>query len=272
MKSHKTEPHGISALIACVIMALAEATTSASVFIVNNTTADAFLAGGAAANPVGTDLTGQNFGGAGTLAIAPAGSLKGQFDSVIKFNLAASASQFDSEFGAGNWDLSSVTLRLASNFGVQGQQPNNAIFNTINAGQFSIDHLQYDSWVEGASGGMGGPGFPHNSAVSLNSKPTLYSSGFSALGTFTYTPPGNNVYSTYDLPLNSGLLADIKAGGDVSFYFYAADNQIGYLFNARSFAQNRPELVLTAVPEPVFALWTAITLGAFVAWRHFRKL
>jgi hypothetical protein len=190
---------------------------------------------------------------------------------VIKFSLAGAVSQFDGEFGAGNWDLSSVTLRLASNFGVQGQQPNNGIFNTINGGLFKIDHLSYDSWVEGTGGGMGSPGFPSNSSVSFNSIPTLYSSGFDPLGTFTYTSPGNNVYVSYDLPLNSGLLADLLGGGDLSLYFSAADNQIGYLFNARSFAQNHPELVLTAIPEPMAACWTAIALGGFAAWRRFRK-
>ena len=259
------------AVTACSLIVISDTGAAPSVFTVNNTTADAFLATGSAANPVGSDLTGQNFGGAGTLAIAPAGSPKGQFDSVIKFNFTGAASQFNGEFGAGNWALSSVTLRLASNFGVQGDQPNNGIFNTINAGQFAIDHLTSDSWVEGNSGGMGSPGFPNNSSVSFNSIPTIYSGGSDPLGTFTYTPPGNNVYVSYDLPLDSSLLADIKGGGDASLYFYAADTQIGYLFNSRSFAQNHPELVLTAIPEPMAAVWTAIVLGAFAAWRRFRK-
>src|SRR6516225_8435445 len=85
-------------------------------FTINNTTADAFLASGSPNNPVGTNLTSLNFGGAGTLAIAPAPSTKGEFDSVIKFNTVAAVSQFNSTYGAGNWQITGATLSLASNF------------------------------------------------------------------------------------------------------------------------------------------------------------
>lgn len=94
--------------------------------IVNNTTADAFLSG---ASPT------LNFGGAGTLAIAPASSTKGEFDSVIKFNLMGAVSQFNTTYGAGHWQLNGLTLSLASNFGGQGEQPNNNLFTHHQRGQ-----------------------------------------------------------------------------------------------------------------------------------------
>jgi hypothetical protein len=42
-----------------------------SSYTINNTIADAFMAAGSPSNPLGANLTTLNFGGAGTLAIAP---------------------------------------------------------------------------------------------------------------------------------------------------------------------------------------------------------
>jgi hypothetical protein len=47
---------------------------------------DAFLCTGSPNYENGADLTGWNFGAAGTLAIAPASSANGSFESVIMFN------------------------------------------------------------------------------------------------------------------------------------------------------------------------------------------
>ena len=94
-----------------------------------------------------------------------------------------------------------------------------------------------------------------------------YSAGSSTLGVYTYTPPGDNVYVNYSLPLNANLLADISTGNDVSLYFYAADNQIGYLFNARSFSANHPQFTITAaaIPEPAATTLMAMSLGPLLA-------
>jgi hypothetical protein len=221
-----------------------------SFYTVSNATADSFLASGSVGNPAGTNLSGLNFGSAATLAIAPATSAKGEFNSVLKFNLAGAVNQFNAAYGAGNWHVTGLTLALASNFGVQGVQPNNNIFNTIHAGRFGIDWLSYDAWIEGAGSTGGSPGYPATGAVSFNSISTLYSGAHDPLGTFDYTPPGNNVYAQYALPMDAALVADAEAGGDVSFYFYAADDQVSYLFNAHSFSSNRPELTLSAAPVP----------------------
>jgi hypothetical protein len=251
-----------------VLPFIANADTS---FTINNTIADAFLASGSPNNPVGTNLSSLNFGGAGTLAIAPASSTKGEFDSVIQFNSTAAVSQFNSTYGAGNWQITGVQLALASNFATQGQQPNNNIFNTINAGSFGITWISDNSWVEGNGSGMGTPGYPGNNMVSFNSIPTLLSGTTDSLGTYVYTPPGNSSYLTYNLPLNADLVTDAASGGAVSLYFYAADNQVSYLFNSRSFASNHPELTLvaTATPEPGTLSLLAISLGGFLVarWR-----
>ena len=265
----KPKLKSLAAATCGVIITLPFAGKAATSFTVTPPTADSFLATGSPSNPVGTDLTSLNFGGAGTLAIAPASSTKGEFDSIVKFNVAAAVTQFNTTYGAGNWNITGMSLSLASNFGGQGEVPNNGIFNTINAGSFGIDWLANDGWVEGTGSGMGSTGFPNNSSVSYNSIPGLFSPGSSSLGTFTYTPPGDNVYATYTLPLNSSLVSDVDAGGDVSLYFYAADNQVSYLFNARSFGSNRPEFTITAaaIPEPGTVALAATALGSLLVFR-----
>jgi hypothetical protein len=58
-------------------------------------TEDVFLCTGSANYEDGADLTGVNFGAAGTLAISPPTSAKGEFQSVIMFNLAGGVAQFN---------------------------------------------------------------------------------------------------------------------------------------------------------------------------------
>lgn len=244
-----------------------------SIYTINNSTADAFLAAGSPGNPVGTNLMSLNFGSAGTLAIAPAGSAKGEFDSVIQFNTAGAVGQFNTTYGAGNWQITAITLSLAGNFGTQGVQPNNGIFNTINQGSFGIDWLGNNSWVEGTGGAMGGPGYPNNSSVSFNSISLLFSGGSASLGTYLYTPPGNNIYENYSLPLDTSLVSGAAAGGGLSLYFYAADNQVSYLFNSKEFASNHPELTITAtaVPEPGTLALTTSALACLLISRRLKQ-
>lgn len=230
-----------------------------SIFTVNTATADAFLAAGSAGNPIcTTNCANLNFGGAGTLAISSAASAKGQTDSVVQWNTAGAAAQFNTAFGAGNWQITNISLSLASNFGDQGEQPNNGIFNTINAGQFNVQRISNNSWIEGTGSGMGtAPGNPPS--VTFGNKGTTLLTGTSAdLGTFTYTPPGDNIYRSYSLALDPNLVNDVVTSGLTSLYFTAADDNVGFLFNARSFAGNSPRFVITAdlapVPVPA-ALW-----------------
>ena len=210
------------------------------------TSADTFLATGSSNNPAGSDLTGLNFGAAGILAIASPSSAKGEFQSVIKFNLSDAISLFNTTYGTNNWTINGISLEIGGNYGTAGVQPNNPIFNVISGGKFVIEWLSDDDWVEGT----GNPNLPTTDGVTYNLLPALLSNRHEILCTNTYSPPGDNVHVTWPLPLNANLLADVTAGDDVSFLFYAADDQINYLFNSHNDGHgNEPLIHVTANPS-----------------------
>jgi hypothetical protein len=241
------------------ILALPSPARAQISYTINDTIADAFLS---AASP------GLNFGTAGTLAISPASAPEGEFDSVIMFNTAAAVAQFNSIYGVGTWQITGVKLSLSSNKNTQGQSPGNTLLNTVTGGNFNVTWISDNSWVEGSGGGSGTAGYPTTSGVDYNSVPTLLSGTTDSLGTFTYTPPGNTSYLNYALSLNPDLVSSAAAGGDLSLYFSAADNQVGYLFNSKDFASGHPELTLTAVPEPSVVALAGCGIAAFLAARR----
>src|SRR5262245_43066598 len=79
---------------------------SAATFTLNPT-ADAFVTSGPTGN-----LSTNNYGGAGALSIAAPNLPNGEFQSVLQFGLAGAKSSFDTQFGAGQWSVQSVTLSL----------------------------------------------------------------------------------------------------------------------------------------------------------------
>jgi len=233
------------AILAAVSLVCFGSIAKAQLTCSGTTSADAFLAAGSSNNPAGSDLTGLNFGGAGALVVAPAASVKGEFQSVLRFSLSNAVSLFNTNFGTGNWMITNISLTLTSNYGSNGVQPNNAIFPVISGGNFVIEWLSDDAWAEG----IGTPNLPSTVGVTYHSLTVtdLLSGAHAILCTNTYTPPGDNVPVTYTLPLNTNLLADVSSGGDVSLLFYAADNQTGYLFNSHEYGRgNEPLINVTA--------------------------
>ena len=221
----------------CSLMARAQLTYTGPDY------ADAFLATGSPGNPVGPDLTGLNFGAAGTLAVAPASSPNGEFESILKFNFTNALGLFNTTYGTNGWSITGMSLQLTSNDGTAGEQPDNALFNVISGGQFVIEWLATNGWVEGT----GKPKQPTTDGVTYDSLPALLAGPHEILGTNTYTPPGDNVPVTYPLPLNTNLLNEIANGADATLLVYAADNQIGYLFNSWNFGNgNQPMIHVTA--------------------------
>ncbi len=260
------------ALPGCIVVALLTLTTGASwaqSIWSGNPTADAFVATGSAGNPAGTDLTANNYGGAGALAISPAGSVKGRSESLLKFDLAPARTQFDAEYGPGAWQISSITLSLVSNFGTAGAQPNNGIFKSVSAGSFAITWLSDDTWTEGT----GNPGNPTTDGVSFASLTSILTAPTDAVGTYLYSPPGNNVASVWSLDLTGGLMADAMSGEALSLLLSPADSSVGYYFNSRTFGTvgNRPILTVTAVPEPSSLLLLVAGAAFVIRWHRRRR-
>jgi hypothetical protein len=237
-------------VVVCVLAMLAVGTGAmAQVTFTNTTSADAFLATGSPDNPAGTNLTDLNFGGAGTLAVSPASADKGEFQSVVRFDVSGAAGLFDAAYGTNQWSVGGILLQLTSNYGTQGQQPNNRIFNVINGGQFVIEWLSNTNWIEGT----GNPSLPTMDGVTYDSLPDLLAGPHEILCTNTYVPPGTNVPVIYTLPLDTNLLAAVNGGGSISLLFYAGDNQVGYLFNSHEYGRgNEPLIEVTA--NPVFKI------------------
>lgn len=243
----------VPALVACAHFA-----TNAQVTFTATTSADVFVATGSSNNPAGTDLTGLNYGGAGTLVIAPGASVKGEFQSVIRFDLSGATNLFVQTYGT-NWSISQVSLELTSNYGQAGVQPNNPIFPVVNGGKFVIEWLAGDDWLEGS----GNPSVPTTDGLTFSMLPALVSLGHEALCTNTYVPPGVNVHVMWILPLQSNLVADVANGGSVSFWFYAANDQVTYLFNSYFYGRgNEPLIHVTAIPR-LRILSGALTNGYF---------
>ena len=215
--------------------------------------ADAFVTPGATGS-----LSSSNFGAAGSLAVAAGDLPQGQFQSVIQYNLSGDLNAFNTEFGAGNWTVQSVTLTLTAS------PHGNAIFNAVSAGSFGISLMQNNSWVEGTGTG----GAPTSDGISFNSLANTYinNSIDQTLGTFSFAGNTGGANS-YSLILSSGLIADIVGGDDLSLRLFAADNNVSYLFNSRNTAAamtSEPTLAVQVAlgPEPssVSLCFAALTM------------
>jgi hypothetical protein len=227
--------------LACFVVLLAFAVCArAAQTQTINPVADAFVA---ASNP------NNNYGGAGALAISAAGLSQGEFQTVMRFDLASTKAALDSAFGSGNWQITNVTLKLTFS------TPTNGLFNNNANGQFAVNWMQDDSWIEGT----GQPNNPAQNGVTFASLPGFLAAGESSLGTFAFT----GTTTTNVLAVAPSLMTDMQAGGSVSMHLLAADSAVSYLFNSRSFqvVSNRPELSITAVaiPEPA-----TLALGSLV--------
>ncbi len=132
--------------------------------------------------------------------------------------------------------------------------PANAIFNPQAAGQFTIDWIPNNSFVEGT----GRPNLLDSdpSHIDFNNHAS-YLTGAESLGTFGFdgSTSGQFVYTLTPTP---DFTAAVQAGGTVSLYLTAADSDISYIFHSKDYGVNNsapqaePALTIDvqAVPEP----------------------
>ncbi len=241
----------ISILVAAAATLLTTGTTAGHADTFSLTpTADAFVAAAQPAN---------NYGGGGGLGIAAAGLPRGEFQSVLRFDTSAARAQFDATYGAGQWAITAVTLRLTAT------SPNNPIFNPQAAGLFRVHWMNNDSWIEGT----GTPSSPAATGVTFATLPTFISPGDTLLGAYAFAG-GTSGASAYPLTPEPGFAGDVSAGGLVSLRLEAADPAVAYVFNSRSFGtpDARPTLTITAVPEPQHPL--VVMLGVLLTRRCLR--
>jgi hypothetical protein len=227
-----------------------------------NLVADAFVTTGSA-----NSLSDSNYGGAGALSIAAPGSGKGEFQSVMRYDLSAALTFFNTTFGAGNWTVQSVSLQLTA------QSANNAIFNTPAAGLFGVSWMENDSWAEGT----GSPSSPSNVGITYNSllNSFINTSADQALGAFSYSGATSGSF-TYSLGFSSGLLSDVQSGDVVSLRLFSADSTMSGVFPSRTFGTpaSRPLLTIDAlaVPEPSPLALASLTIVCCFAWRLSRQM
>ena len=238
--------------MAIFLLACRPGTTASAATFSLNPSADAFVTTGPSGN-----LSNNNYGGAGALSLAGPGLSQGEFQSVLQFSMAGAKASFDSQFGAGQWTIQSVTLQLTAT------APNNPIFNSNAPGQFSVSWMQNDSWTEGT----GTPQAPAATGIMFSTLSNFVSGADQLLGTFGFNGATNG-NATYSLNLTPSFSADVLSGGALSLRMFAADSSIGYLSDSRNFGTTsaRPLLTITAVPEP--AVFSLAVLGACVLVRR----
>jgi hypothetical protein len=232
-----------TAFVLQVVFCLAPFLCLGATFTVNPS-GDAFVTSGPSGN-----LSGNNYGGAGSLSVAAPGSPQGEFQSVLKFSLAGARSFFDGMYGTGQWSVESVTLALTS------VAPGNPLFNQNRAGQFNISWMANAGWTEGS----GKPTLPGTVGITFNTLPGFLGPQDQSLGTFGFSGVTGGT-TTYNLNLASGLVTDILSGTDLSLRLNAADTS------------GRPLLTIVAVPEPgSFGLGT-LGLGVFFGGRLLNRI
>jgi hypothetical protein len=214
--------------------------------------ADAFVTTGPSGN-----LSNNNYGGGGALAVAAGALPNGQFETVMRFDLSGVRASLDSTFGAGQWDIQSVSLQLSSS------AHGNAIYNAPAPGMFGVSLMVNNSWVEG-TGNASNPasiGITYNTLLSV-----LLPPADQPLGTFSF-PGGTSGINIYSLALAPQLTSDIAAGANLSLRLFAADNSVSYLFSSREATpvSEEPQLIVTAIPEPRFLALFGIGAGLLLA-------
>jgi hypothetical protein len=245
--------------LCCFVLLAAPLPCALSATVSTTAVADAFVAAG----PTGS-LGDNNYGGGGALAIAASALPNGEFQSVLRFNLAAVRDALNLEFGAGVWSIQSISLQFTSS------PHNNTVYNEVSPGLFGVSWMQNSSWTEGT----GNASNPANNGITYNTLQNTFINNAvdQPLGTFAF-PGGTSGANLYSLNLAAGLTADVFTGGDASLRLFAADNAVSYLFSSRATANpaSQPQLVIVAVPEPgLLALFgLAVTMPLLVC--RFRR-
>jgi hypothetical protein len=238
-----------------LLLTVCTAASAAPLTVTLNPSADAF---------VSNNNLNSNYGGAGALEVSGSASSNGAFESVLMFADSAAKSAFDAQFGANNWTVTGISLKLTS------ATVNNSLFNAQSSGTLAATWMQNHTWTEGT----GSPANPTTDGITAATLPSFLGPNDQSLGSFFFDSSvsgTSGASATYPLALSPGILNDIAAGNLSSMELAPADANVSYLVNSRSFVTtgSRPVLSITAtaVPEPS----TLVILGfaaAVFSWRQ----
>lgn len=265
----KVNPHKLhkpALALAVVCLALWNPSARSQSAIPVHDTADSFVLNPGAGN-AGTYPTAasQNFGGMNSRSVAsatahpgnnPVNPSKGEFDSVLRFDFSSTVATLNSEYGAGDWSISSLSLILNTSSTV-----GNTLFNTPGTGgSFNISWLSNDGgWIQGT----GNPSPVSSIGITYNSlQSTLNATPATLLDTASYVASGTLVPETFSVSTaNAGFLSALMSGSSISLMLTPADSQVAFNFTSRGYsggsnpALYSPTLSLdiTTVPEPATA-------------------
>lgn len=203
-----------------------------------------------------------NFGNQGAMEIAASTAAQPRTQiSLLQFDTSALLAALNTDYGAGNWTVTGVTLTLFSSVANAGQQPNNSRFNKIAAGGFEFGLLSNNAWSE--------------TGITWNMLPGILPGGgggntLTPLGTF-FWPASGSTSSTWTLNTDPLLINQISNGGLVSILGQpTAGSTVGYLSNARSVNPGYLSITAQAVPEPS-TLTLLVGLTGMTCCRRFRR-
>lgn len=203
--------------------------------------ADAFIR---ASVPEATYGAGGSLNVSGPSATNSGNEVNGEFASFLRFATATAGPLFDADLGTGLWQVTGATLRLT-----EVAQPGNQRFN-IGAGRSLVQWIADDTWLEGT----GNASTPAADGITWQTRsPYIVPAATETTGELVNTAA--NGVRTVDLTLTPRFLADLMAGGDVSFYLSALTGTTGFNFRSRDYLIDptaQPALLLTAsaIPEP----------------------
>lgn len=242
-----------------VCAAVARAQTTLPVYAMD----DASVLNPGPGNSSYSDAASRNFGGLNSRSVAsptahpgnnPANPAKGEFDSVLRFDLSSTVASLNASYGVGGWSIAALSLTLNTSSSV-----GNNLFNSPGAsGSFNVSWMSSDGgWTQGA----GSTASPTYTGITFNSlQSTLSAAPATWLSTCSFVAQGTLAPATYTLSTaNAAFLSALASGNALTLLLTPADDHVAFNFTSHSYNNGStpslysPTLSLTVVPEPTFA-------------------
>jgi len=204
----------------------------------------------------------------GNLATTNSGGTSAAANEALSFNVGSLVSSLNTQYGAGDWTVSNVSLAFASSYAKQ----NNSRFGT-GSGTFDIYWVANNNWKQSA-GTVTNPGLNPVYASNATQLAT-WSGGQADLASEAFTVPnGVNtgyVNLSYALGANASLVNEITSASTtgneaVSLYLMATSQTLGMIMFTGGQGQPLPTLsfeVDSVTPTPIPAAVWLLGSGLF---------